>query len=840
MKSKTLFVVLWAILNYCAYAQVSYLGQIRDGEDGVYGLRGTRGIVMSNDKKNIYVASQYSLSSFLYNQNTNEITFQESYLDNTDGMNGFFGASCIILSKDDRHVYISSENENCITIMNRDTATGMLSLNNIVYDLYGIYGLMGVHSIAISDDDSYIYTTAWNGNFYTEKLISVYLRNHTTGGISHIQSISQYVPGGLHWPKSIKLSRDNNYVYVSSQMDNAISVFQRDSFTGKLTHIQFVENGVNGVQGLWSVKAIEISHDDLFLYAITRNALTVFTRDRISGQLNFLETHTDNTNGVDGLYGNYSMTVSPDNKNVYTVSNLDSSLVTFSRDAISGLLTFSNKIKAIDYWIGDAVYSTSSMISDNDNLLFTIYWENSLCSYERDSLTGTITPDTAIIDNQGASIDGLRGARFVDRSPDNKFLYVASYLDGVSTYKRDENTGRITQYQIIKDDQNGIDGIKAASSICAIPGNKYVLVTGEYDNALTLLRRNSNDSLIHLQTIYDNTGAVNGLNSPSSVLISNDLKHVYVGSKYDSGISVFDFNSTAGYLSFNQFIDFFELFGFTIDVDEIHITQSGKYVFAVSEGYYAVYMFERNSITGELLFVDKITEGEFDPIKMDLDISNDDNYVYISNETKSRIHTFKINEQLNKLELIQVIDSNVINGSYIYSVSNIKVGQDDRLVYTTSSENSILVIYKRDVNTGLLEYLFTFSEAYENFQGLDQPSSVILDSSNSYLYITSSAEHAISTFKIEINSGIFLNDSLRIESIFLHPNPTRNIIYLDFQKQYNTINIDVFSLQGEEVIKKSFKNMEKVMIDISNIPNNIYIVRIQTDNSFEFKKIIKQ
>src|SRR5688572_19860311 len=58
------------------------------------------------------------------------------------------------------------------------------------------------------------------------------------------------------------------------------------------------------------------------------------------GDLNFLQSFTDGVGGVDGLSGANAVTVSPDGRNLYVAGRFDNSVAVFSRNPISGVLTF--------------------------------------------------------------------------------------------------------------------------------------------------------------------------------------------------------------------------------------------------------------------------------------------------------------------------------------------------------------------------------------------------------------------------------------------------------------------------------------------------------------------
>jgi len=60
--------------------------------------------------------------------------------------------------------------------------------------------------------------------------------------------------------------------------------------------------------------------------------------------LTFVEGYVDGDGGVDGLLMAQDVAVSPDGKHVYAVSEGDSAIVHFDRNAMTGALTFVDQI----------------------------------------------------------------------------------------------------------------------------------------------------------------------------------------------------------------------------------------------------------------------------------------------------------------------------------------------------------------------------------------------------------------------------------------------------------------------------------------------------------------
>ncbi len=129
------------------------------------------------------------------------------------------------------------------------------------------------------------------------------------------------------------ISPSGQFVYGAGLADDAIAIFDRDPISGDLAYLAKVQNGVGGVAGLDGVRAVELSPDGQFLYAAGYNsdALAIFARDGVTGMLAFLEAETDGQGGVDGLDGARSLAATADGQNVYVVGEYDDAITVFQR-----------------------------------------------------------------------------------------------------------------------------------------------------------------------------------------------------------------------------------------------------------------------------------------------------------------------------------------------------------------------------------------------------------------------------------------------------------------------------------------------------------------------------
>ncbi len=373
------------------------------------------------------------------------------------------------------------------------------------------------------------------------------------GGLGFIQVLQDGAAGvdGLNGASSVIVSPSGSHVYATGVYDDAVAVFGRDSATGELTFVQVVRDGVGGVDGLNGANSVAMSPDGGFVYAAGYfdNALAVFSRDAITGELSFVEVVRDGVDGVDGLGYGCSVTVSPDGSHVYATGYSDDALAVFSRDAGTGELTFIEVVRdGVDGVDGlDGAWSVT-MSPDGGYVYAAAYVEDALAVFARDAATGELSFVQVIRDGVDG-VDGLNGARSVTVSPAGSHVYVAGLIDdALAVFSRDVATGELSFVEVIRDGVGGVDGLNGADSVTVSPEGGQVYVTGLYDDALTVFSRDAaTGELSFVEILRDGVNDVDGLNGSHSVTVSPDGSHVYTVGFYDRALAAFSRDVTAGH-----------------------------------------------------------------------------------------------------------------------------------------------------------------------------------------------------------------------------------------------------------------------------------------------------
>jgi 6-phosphogluconolactonase (cycloisomerase 2 family) len=379
------------------------------------------------------------------------LNFVEFQKDGIDGVDGLAGVTSVTVSPDGKFLYASGYDDSAVAVFARNAQTGKLSFVEVQKDgIDGVDGLAGTEFVVVSPDGKFLYTAG-----YDDSAVAVFARNAQTGKLSFVEVQKDGVDGvdGLGGAESVIVSPDGKFVYAAGLSDSAVAVFGRNDQTGKLSFVEVQQNGIDGVDGLAGIYSITGSPDGKFVYTagLSDSAVAVFERNEQTGKLSFVEVQKDGIDGVDGLAGAESVTVSPDGKFLYAAGYFEAAVSVFGRNAETGKLSF--------------------------------------VEFKKDGIDG---------------VDGLASVESLIVSPDGKFLYAAGYNDSaVAVFARNAETGKLSFLKVQKDGVDGVDGIGKAYSVTVSPDSKFVYVAGDTDSTVAVFNGSPNNVPVLVKEIAD-------------------------------------------------------------------------------------------------------------------------------------------------------------------------------------------------------------------------------------------------------------------------------------------------------------------------------------------------
>ena len=752
---------------------------------------GTDTLTIDSDADNDSILT--NLDGTLITVDPNSLRFVESIRDGSfqsDGqIDGLNGASSVVFSPDGNNVYVASQSSDAITVFRLDPQSGGFRFVETIVDgqtqgQNTIDGLDGAGSVAVSSDGLNVYVTGRN-----DDAVAVFRRDVNTGTLTFVE-VQRDGQGGvtrLNGPSSVTVSPDGRNVIVAAESDSALTVFSRDAATGALTFVETLRDNRDGIDGLGGVTFVTVSPDGRTVYAAgTRDdALAVFSRDVVTGQLAFIQVLRDGTNGIDGLEEVSSVVVTADGRNVYaTGSNRDESAIAlFSRDVQSGELTFLGVIRNGDVQNGQTVDGLSEarsvLASEDGRFVFVVgRRDDALAVFDRDAASGQLTFREVVRDievekvtNGRSTVDVLNGVQSVVVSPDGQFVLTAGRTaDSLAVFRFDTESGQISFAESFVDGEQinpvEITGLDDPQSIAVSSDGINVYIASTQDNSITVFQRDAETGTLRfLQTIADEdrNNDLFGLVGARSVTISPDGANVYVASRTSDAIAVFDRDPATGFLTFLETQRNDALNGTT----SVTVSLDGRSVFAVAGNADTLVVFGRDETTGRLTLqqtfqdqgVSRFSRLEGAELVEGLDsadlvtISADGRNVYVVSSTfrDNALVVFERDLTTGQLSFVEV--QNNVQG--LQDARSITVSSDGLNVYATGNDDDALLVFRRDRQTGSLTLVQTLTDENQGgtVDGLDGASSVTISADGNLVFVTADRDDALTIFRRDNETG---------------------------------------------------------------------------------------
>jgi len=518
---------------------------------------------------------------------------------------GLDGAEGVEVTADGEHVAVASQTSDAVAVFARDDASGALTQLAGTAGCVSETGsggacadgraLDGPFALAISPDDRWVYVAVRDGDGVT-----VLHRQSTTGVLTPLSPCVSETGGNctdgaaLGDPEGLATSPDGTSVYVASEDSDAVAVLSREPSTGILAPLPGTagcvsETGNGGActvgRALDGPKAVAVSPDGASVYVTAElsGAVAVFARDPTTGAL----TQLPGTAGcvsetgsggacADGtaLVDVEGITVSPDGASVYVASASSDAVAAFARDPATGALTqlagtagcvseTGSGGACADGTALDAAFDVQ-VAPDGDHVYATAGISGALVIFARDGSTGALTqlPGTAGCVSEtgtgGLCADGVgladpTGGLVV--SPDGGHVYAAARTsDAVAAFARSPGTGALTQLPGTAAcvSETGADGCTDGTAldhpegIAISPDGEDVYVGAQMADAVAALARAADGSLAQraaprgCASLTGTAGAcavVMTLDNPDDVVVSPDGADVYAAVQANDAVT---------------------------------------------------------------------------------------------------------------------------------------------------------------------------------------------------------------------------------------------------------------------------------------------------------------
>jgi DNA-binding beta-propeller fold protein YncE len=427
-------------------------------------------------------------------------------------------------------------------------------------------------------------------NAWAERLLGLAQLAGETGCIAQPEDSDAEAVGGCGRGKGLldatdaAVAGDGAGVYVAAAGSNAVSSFVRESATGRLRQVNCVSanatTGVDGTKGacadgnaLAGAAAVAVSPDGRNVYAAAyaSGGIAIFARNAQTGGLRQIGCvrAVRTCTSARALAGAASVAVSPDGRNVYLASAEADAVVSFSRDAATGLLSPLGCISddGTDRLCvtGNALKGAYSIIvaPDGRNVYVAAYNSNAVLTFDRDATTGRLTQRGCILEGaprRGSCVAGHALESPVDlaMTQDGSTVFAAAVdSSAVVVFARNRTTGALAEVGCVSevyDEEEVRDGcahvrpLDGANSVAVSPNGATVYVT--HNAGLTVFARDlstgtlSRSTCVTYRGYYDEETTegctlASGVADPSSVVVSTDGRNVYLTAYGSDAITTF-------------------------------------------------------------------------------------------------------------------------------------------------------------------------------------------------------------------------------------------------------------------------------------------------------------
>ncbi len=323
---------------------IEFVEREQDRIDGVRGLRQAAATVLSPDGRFLYVAGRGDNSIAIFSRSSSgSLTYLGRARNGSGGVSGLKYPYALAISPDGGDLYAAGYGNNAVVHFALDRHSGSLSFVERINQGQNsggqmVDGLSRPRGLATSPDGKSVYVAA-----YASNALAVF-RRAPNGRLLYLEGHKDGVGGvdGLRRAIDVAISPDARHIYVAGYSDHAVAVFSRSLSDGRLSFVERHRDGVNGVDGLKGATSLALSPDGLHVYATGRldHAVALFSRNLSTGALSFVKRYKDGVGVVNGLAGASAVSISPDGRHVWAAGSADDAVALFERDPLTGELTW--------------------------------------------------------------------------------------------------------------------------------------------------------------------------------------------------------------------------------------------------------------------------------------------------------------------------------------------------------------------------------------------------------------------------------------------------------------------------------------------------------------------
>jgi uncharacterized repeat protein (TIGR01451 family) len=261
-----------------------------DGVAGVTGIAGASDVLLSSDQRFVFVAGTGAdaIALFARDTGTGRLSFVRQYQDGSGGIDGLGGARSLLMSPGGGHLYVAGALDDAIAIFSVNASSGLLTPAGVLRQTDpGVDGLNGVNDLAWGNGGTHLLATA-----SVNQSLAAFTRNASTGALAPAVVVQDFqfptVGGVLNNPSSLSVFEDQ--VFVTAAGSARVARFRFGTAPAPTLALDLViANGQAGVSGMVEPRAVAYDADQARLYVVSASTGALHLFSLLGAQPELLE-----------------------------------------------------------------------------------------------------------------------------------------------------------------------------------------------------------------------------------------------------------------------------------------------------------------------------------------------------------------------------------------------------------------------------------------------------------------------------------------------------------------------------------------------------------------------
>jgi uncharacterized repeat protein (TIGR01451 family) len=717
-----------------AFGRLEFRQMRQEGVDSVTGLAGARAVAVSPDGRHVYAlgTTADTVAAFVRNPtpgsaNFGQLGFIEHYSNQDADTAGLNGVRDLVISPDGQFVYVLGNEDGTLVQFLRDSGDGRLEFVEFLQDGFGsTAGLRGARRLVFTaDGQSLIAVGGADGS------LARYAVSPDDGRLTWVEQINDGDEAtatggqvfGLDGASDAWATPDDEQFFVTSAGRDAVIGFRRQSSEPTLQFADIVIDGLGGVAPGESVTYLIIVENHGPSDVPAARVVDEFP-DSFSSVSWLCSTSGGASCQTSGI-GNLDLTVSLPSGSSITIeatgvvsSDATGRLVNTATVSASNVIDpnpDNNSATDDDTVLSpamDLVISVDDGASEStpgDWVTYTVTGSNLGPSDVRgalieDQLPASLyevswqceaMPAAGMLDLQDSSLGDLDTVTALTFSGDGRYAYATGTSGGqaaVQTFSRNVIGGSLTADELLVQGQGGVTGIRGASDLVLSGDGRFLYVTGPESDSVVVFGRDSEGQLTQLAQVQDGEFDIQGLGGAHQLLIGPDSAQLYVASRADMAIAVFDIDANTGLLTqagiTRQGINGVDgLNGIT----GMAWSESGEHLLVSAETNQSLAAFSRDSLSGLLEPLVVILDFELpeDVLVAPSSLTVTGQSVFVADAASARVSEFAFEPDEASLQWLRILDA--ASAPNLLEPTDLLFDPDQARLYVAGSNGMLLV-----------------------------------------------------------------------------------------------------------------------------------------------------